>query len=220
MKIPIINGIKTSLGITALAGTIMLAMPKQRIHAHTPAKQDSFEYVEKQKTITKTLPPTSGSNNFAILRNAPNPTVTVKGEKKKATIVVDISKNVLYHYDKNGKPTSAYLVASGKPQSPTKEIVSIVSHVETYPYKSAPTSTKRYKSPKSFGPKALILNKLDTITGEQISSGQFIHGNNNFSSLGKYESGGCIRMDNEVIKEIAKKVKHGDIVIFRKIKIK
>lgn len=215
MKISMIRGVKTSLGITALAGTMLFAMPKQKIHAHNPVKQDSFEYVQKQ-----TLPPTSGSNDSTLLHNAPNPAVTVKGEKKNATIVVDISKNVLYHYDKNGKPISAYLVATGKPQSPTKQIVSIVSHVETYPYKSAPSSTKRYKSPKSFGPKALILNKLDTITGERIFSGQFIHGNNDFASLGKYESGGCVRMDNQVIKEIAKKVKHGDIVIFRKIKLK
>lgn len=211
MKIPTLRGIRLSLGVTALAGTVLLATPKQKIHAFTPAKQDTFEYV---------IPPAHGSSDSLMLAKAPNPMITVQGEKKNATIVVDISKNILYHYDQNGKPLSAYLVASGKPKSPTKEIVSIVSHVEKYPYKTAPPHTKRHRSPRSFGPKAIILNKLDTITGNQTSSGQFIHGNNDVSSLGKYESLGCIRMDNEVIKELAKKVKHGDIVIFRKIKVK
>ena len=56
------------------------------------------------------------------------------------------------------------------------------------------------------------------LKNERINSGQFIHGNNDFSSLGKYVSGGCIRMDNEVIKQLAKIVKRGDLVIFRKIK--
>lgn len=220
MKIPMINAVRTGLGITALAGTFLFATPKTRVHSTIAQKPDTFEYVHKIDTTSNvdTLPSVHGTNDSIILSKAPSPNLTVQGEKKNATIVVDLTKNILYHYDNNGKPQSAYLVASGKPETPSKEIISIVSHVETYPYKSAPKSTKRYRSPRSFGPKAIILDKLDTLTNERIQSGQFIHGNNDFSSLGKYASGGCIRMDNEVIKELAKKVKRGDIIIFRKIK--
>ena len=42
-----------------------------------------------------------------------------------------------------------------------------------------------------------------------------LHGNSNKSSLGKYASLGCIRMDNEVIKQLSKEVKRGDIIIIK-----
>ena len=220
MKIPVIQGIKAGLGITAIAGTILLVTPKSKAHAFIQQKQDTFEYTQvNDKTAVEVLPTIRGTNDSVILSKAPSPMLTVQGEKKTATIVVDISKNILYHYDVNGKPTMAYLVASGKTKTPTKEIISIVSHVETYPYKSAPAHTKRRRSPGSFGPRAIILDKLDTLNNERISSGQFIHGNNDVLSLGKYRSGGCIRMDNEVIKELAKKVKRGDLVIFKRFKL-
>ena len=219
MKIPVIQGIRTGLGITAIAGTFLFAAPKAKANTFTRQKPDTFEYTQvKDTTVVDVLPSIHGTNDSLVLSKAPSPALTVQGEKKNAAIVVDVSKNILYHYDINGKPTMAYLVASGKPKAPTKEIISIVSHVETYPYKSAPPHTKRRRSPGSFGPKAIILDKLDTLKNERINSGQFIHGNNDFSSLGKYVSGGCIRMDNEVIKQLAKIVKRGDLVIFRKIK--
>ena len=207
MKIPVIQGIKAGLGITAIAGTILLVTPKSKAHAFIQQKQDTFEYTQvNDNTAVEVLPTIRGTNDSVILSKAPSPMLTVQGEKKTATIVVDISKNILYHYDVNGKPTMAYLVASG--------------NVETYPYKSAPAHTKRRRSPGSFGPRAIILDKLDTLNNERISSGQFIHGNNDVLSLGKYRSGGCIRMDNEVIKELAKKVKRGDLVIFKRFKLK
>ena len=57
--------------------------------------------------------------------------------------------------------------------------------------------------------------KLDPKTGEQTRTGEFIHGNNNVNSLGKYASNGCIRMDNEIIKQFALEIKAGDIVIIK-----
>lgn len=223
MKIPMIRAIRTGLGITALAATCLAVAPKTNVHRTVAQKPDSFEYVNKTNTKINSieiLPSVYGSSDAAILSKAPSPQLSVKGEKKNAKIVVDLTKNILYYYDDNGKPQTAYLVASGKSQSPSKEIISIVSHVETYPYRTAPKSTKRYRSPKSFGPKAIILDKLDTLKNERIQSGQFIHGNNDFSSLGNHASLGCIRMDNEVIKTLATKVKRGDLIIFRRFKIK
>ena len=80
---------------------------------------------------------------------------------------------------------------------------------------TAPASTKRHKKPWDYGPKALILEKLDPETGRRFKTGEFIHGNNNPKSLGKYASLGCIRMDNEVIKQIAKDAKRGDLVLIQ-----
>jgi lipoprotein-anchoring transpeptidase ErfK/SrfK len=127
-----------------------------------------------------------------------------------------LATNVLYFYDKEGKPQNVYLVASGKktPKTQTKTGVRSVSHVETYPYKEANPKTKRRKNPRAYGPKILILDYLNPKTGEIThGNGEFIHGNNNAKSLGQYASLGCIRMDNEVIKEISTLVDRHDIVV-------
>ena len=153
-----------------------------------------------------------GTTDFIVLTNAPSPDVYVKSELKKAIIVVDLSKNVLYKYDQDGNPTEAFLVASGKKSTPTSTGVRVVSHVETYPYRTAPKATKRRRNPRDYGPKIIILNELNPTNGIQSPCGEFIHGNNNPSSIGKYASKGCIRMDNEVIKELSTQVQRGDIV--------
>ena len=57
------------------------------------------------------------------------------------------------------------------------------------------------------------LETVDPKTGKRGITGEFIHGNNNAASLGKYVSQGCIRMDNEVIKKLANEVKRGDFVL-------
>lgn len=158
---------------------------------------------------------TSGTQTTSVLKNAPNPYIKIQGMEQIATIVIDLSKNVLYKYDTLGKPEKAYLIASGAKATPSKKCVQIVTHIETFPYKSAPRTTKRRRNPRAFGPKTICLNILDPITGEQKQTGQFIHGNNDINSLGKYASHGCIRMDNEVIKQLAKEVKRGDIVIVK-----
>lgn len=165
-------------------------------------------------TFERTVPP-QGTTDKDILMLAPNPEIKIKGENKKAKIVVDLSTNTLYKYNDEGKAESAYLIASGKPRTPTDKGIRIVSHVETYPYRTAPSRTKRRRNPGAYGPKAIILNKLNPETGEQSQTGEFIHGNNDKSSIGKYVSLGCMRMDNEVIKQIAKEVKRGDIVIIK-----
>lgn len=172
-------------------------------------KQDKF-------VSTFTPPPPEGTDDSKILAFAPNPNVTIAGVKHKAAIVVDLSKNVLYKYDEKGKPQKAYLVASGKASTPTHEGVRIVTHIETYPYRGAPARAKRRRAPKDYGPKIICLNKIDTKSGEQSPTGEFIHGNNNPASIGKYASHGCVRMDNEVIKQLSQEVKRGDIVILKR----
>ena len=153
-----------------------------------------------------------GTSDISILAKAPSPKVKIQGKIKNAKIVVNLSKNVLYFYDDNGNPLCAYLISSGKSSTPTSTGVRRVSHVETYPYNTAPKSSKRRRSPGAYGPKIIILDILDPKTGEISPIGEFIHGNNAPADLGKYVSHGCMRMDNEVIKKLSGLVKRGDIV--------
>ena len=44
MKIPVIQGIRTGLGITAIAGTFLFAAPKAKANTFTRQKPDTFEY--------------------------------------------------------------------------------------------------------------------------------------------------------------------------------
>ncbi len=198
------------LGISLTAGALLFSAPAVGSNSlEKTRQQDTFEYCEKPSV------PPSGTDSISVLRNAPSPKVKIEGKMKNAVIVVDVSQNVLYHYDEFGKPKMAYSVATGKKETPTHTGVRIVSHVETYPYKTAPASTKRRRNPRPYGPKAIILDKLNPETGERSNYGEFIHGNNDASSIGKYKSQGCIRMDNEVIKELSKHVKRGDIVLVK-----
>lgn len=160
--------------------------------------------------------PAKGTTSREILAKAPSPDVTIQGIKKKAVIVVDLSENILYKYDKNGKPEKAYLIASGKKSTPTSIGVRVVSHVESYPYRGAPAGSKRRRSPGAYGPRIIILENLNPKDGTKSPTGEFIHGNNNASSIGKYASNGCMRMDNDVIRELSNQVKRDDIVLIQK----
>lgn len=189
----------------ASAAIAISAMPVVYTPIYANSKPDTFERV-----VT-----TTGTTDSLTLKNAPAPEVDIKGKIHKAVIVVDIEHNTLYKYDKEGNAEAAYLVACGKINTPTKKGVSIVSHIETFPYRVAPRHTKRRRNPYPYGPKIIILDKLIPETGERQNSGQWIHGNNSTSSLGKRASHGCIRMDNEVIKQLSQEVKSGDIVLFK-----
>lgn len=182
------------------------ALPLLRAPAQVKDSIDTFE---------RALPSVKGSDSKEYLINAPNPSVTINGKETKAKIVVDLGTNTLYKYNEEGDAEKVYLVASGKPRTPTDKGVCIVTHTETYPYKTASWKTRRRKKPNDYGPKIICLNKIDPETGKQSPTGEFIHGTNNPESLGKYVSLGCIRMDNEVILQLAKEVKRGDIVIIK-----
>ena len=194
---------KAGLAFTLLTLTPVLS----NTLARTPVN-DTF--VKTKSVITP-----KGTAEKNILDNAPDPHITIAGEEKIAKIMVDLSQNVLYKYDTEGNAQTAYLIASGKKNTPTDKGVRIVTHTESYPYRSAPRRTKRRRNPGAYGPRVICLNKIDKLTGIQSQTGEFIHGTNQPNSIGKYASLGCMRMDNEVIKELAGEVKRGDIVIIK-----
>lgn len=201
MKIPKI--IAKPILYTFTAGSILTGAYYSNAQAQTSSKSDSFEM---QATAKKVVPP-EGTNDLEVLANAPNPEITVAGKVHNAEIVVDVQNNVLYHYNEDGTPRKAYLVATGAPTSPTHSGIRFITNIEHSPYKTAPASTKRHKQPWLFGKHAIILDKVDTITGERNYFGEFIHGTNQESSIGKKVSGGCMRMSKEAIEELSKIVK-------------
>lgn len=218
MRITNLKTIRNTFAAAALAvaaGVVSAPVLKAQ---NTGLGEDVFvSAVDKSinKKVEKAVITPSGCKEPSVLIAAPNPSIKILGKNKIATFVVDLSSNVLYHYDKEGNATAAYLIASGKKSTPTHKGIRIVTHVETYPYKSAPPASKRRKHPRDYGPKIIVLKALDPKTGEKTPTGEFIHGNRNQNSLGKYASKGCMRMDNEVIKELATQAKSGDIVIIK-----
>ena len=73
---------------------------------------DEFICTESVNLLDKVTP--QGCNDPKVLAQAPSPDITVQGVKQKAGIVVDISTNILYRYDKDGNPIMAYQIGSGK----------------------------------------------------------------------------------------------------------
>ena len=88
--------------------------------------------------------------------------------------------------------------------------------IENYPYSKAPKQTKRHQSPNDYGPRVIVLGIVDTKTGEIIGfNGEFIHGTNKPESIGKNESKGCARMNNDEVKELAAKLEIGQYILIK-----
>ena len=200
--------------IKASLVTMPLLIASSQTGAINIDKTPSEDTFVLSKDTTSIVP--KGTTNSRILESAPSPILLLNGKISKAKFVVDLAQNALFHYNNEGEAICAYLIASGKKSTPTETGARVVTHVETYPYRTASPRTKRYKNPRDYGPKIICLRKIDLRTGETAPTGEFIHGNNNPKSLGNYASKGCMRMDNEVIKYLAKQVKKGDLVLIQK----
>lgn len=207
------------------AGLPMFNSDKKTIweesESQTPKQDENVDSLtltpSKEVVLAKITP--KGTDDSIVLAQAPKSDITIAGENKKAGIIVDIDTNVLYTYDSNGNPTKAYLIASGKKSTPTEKGVRIVTHKEKYPYRGAPASSKRRRAPRDYGPFIVCLNKINPKTGEQSSTGEFIHGCRSYHATfetdpKRYVSHGCVRMDNEAIVEV-KEVTPGTIVIIK-----
>lgn len=195
------------------AAALTLCLTTQTLNA-----KDTFErkYVKDEvvdSLVYKTQLPREA------LEQAPSPLITIAGEEKTAGIVVDVTENKLFRYDSLGCVIDGYIVASGKIGRSGKSITDLgirqVDHVENYPYQDA-YGTKRKRNPNDYGPNVLYLVTINPETGAcEGSNGEFIHGNNNPSSLGKHSSKGCIRMENEVIYKIAREIENGTYVLIK-----
>ena len=211
-----INYMKVLNIAKTLALTTMLSVVpiKASSYYSMPLSQEN-----KTDTFERSITP-QGVKDLSSLKDVPSPDIVIAGIKKKARIVVDVGKNILYRYDKEGNIVNAYLIASGKKRTPTQKGVRIVTHKENFPYRGAPRRSKRRRAPRDYGPMIICLNKIDPKTGEQSTTGQFIHGCRSYEATfetypERYVSHGCMRMDNDVIKELAPDVDKGEIVIIK-----
>lgn len=206
MKIPQINNIiNRSILKTLRVGFVasLALFPVQK--TYSPEKvltEDVFEHEILVKPISKAQ----------TLKDLPkvNPNINVAGELKKATLVVDTDKNKLYHFDQEGNIIKEYNVATGKTSTPTDKGLRMVTWIENYPYSSAPAMSKRRKAPRDYGPKIIVIGVVDKKTGEVTHfNGEFIHGTNRPQSIGTHASKGCVRMNNEDVKELAAQMEKG-----------
>lgn len=217
-----INEISFNMNMPQNAGTSSVSSQESLGSIFPSGVQNQSESLSEMEGLSLQQTSQNGlkridKHDKTILANAPSSQIEIAGKKQNASIVVDLSENRLYRYDKDGKAFEVYQVASGKKTSPTSTGIRRVSHIETYPYTEAPAGTKRRKSPKAYGPKILILTTIDPKTGKDLgSNGEFIHGNNNPASIGTYASHGCVRMDNDVITQLSKEVKPGSYVLIQK----
>ena len=207
-KVSVPKMILPALGLACFFGT-------------TPIKADTFSKTDSTIVATDSLQSKKYVTQLdsTELAKAPSPIVKIAGKQQKVGIVVDVTENKLYRYNENGKVKDGYHIASGvigrNGKSITGTGIRQVHHIEEYPYKCAPGS-KRSRNPKAYGPNILYLTIVDSKTGEiKGSNGEFIHGNNDASSIGKHASHGCMRMENEVIKQFAKEVKKGTFVLIK-----
>lgn len=148
--------------------------------------------------------------------NVLSPKIKVGKEYIRPTVIVDKSENELYLYDSKGYLKSSFSVGLGKKTTPTKIGLRKVVGIESYPYKNAPKQTKRHQFPNDYGPKVIVLGIVDPKTGEVTGfNGEFIHGTNKPESIGKNESKGCVRMNNEEVKQLATELEIGQYVLIR-----
>lgn len=186
----------------------------------SPANSDTFVRADSIEMVEDLIKPQNKTRlTSEELKAAPSPIVTIAGKEKNVGIIVDTKTNKLYRYNSAGDVIDGYHVATGRLKSNGKSLttpgIRRVHHIEDYPYSKA-YGTKRKANPKAYGPNILYLTIINPKTGaEEGSNGEFIHGNNDASSIGKYKSGGCVRMDNDVIKQFSKEVMVGTLVLIK-----
>ncbi|RUS42879.1 L,D-transpeptidase [Cohnella sp. AR92] len=142
---------------------------------------------------------------------AANTLLDAKYAKYEHFIVIDKSDNRLYYYQE-GKLIKSFAVATGKKASYTPEgLFSIREKIKNRPYYKEKIKGGDPKNP--LGDRWLGLKV--TVNGK-ISYAYGIHGTNNENSIGKYVSGGCIRMHNVSVRWLYDQVPVGTPVLIRK----
>ncbi|GHH97432.1 Ig-like domain-containing protein [Neobacillus kokaensis] len=121
---------------------------------------------------------------------------------KQQLIIINKKINKLAFYE-NGKLVKTYSVATGRTPGLTPEgEFKIVNKIVNRPYYTGGIKGGDPRNP--LGNRWMGLNARGT-----WGTTYAIHGNNNESSIGKYISGGCIRMHNKEVRELFSKVNLG-----------
>ncbi|SFR00260.1 L,D-transpeptidase [Desulfoscipio geothermicus] len=152
------------------------------------AVKDGIKLVNDDETNIIELEP-----RFGILASYPNP----GNERDK--IIIDKSTNTLYLY-KDGRFYKSYPVATGKDPRYTPEgRFKIVNKVKDNGDELKPQLGDRWIG---LGVPYAKDMRAEKDKRAPVGGKYGIHGTNEPDSIGKYASGGCIRMDNEQVAEL------------------
>ena len=135
----------------------------------------------------------------------------------RAKVVVDLSENRLFLYDKNNDIKQVFSVAVGKISEATGKSVTSVGYkqVDSMVGNPAWLGEQMYQKPDIFGPKLVGLGEYNTTTGHVKNAPFEIHGTNNENSIGEDASSGCVRMLNDAVKDVYSEMNKGDRVYFK-----
>lgn len=136
---------------------------------------------------------------------------------ERAKVVVDLSENRLFLYDKNNDVKQVFSVAVGKISAATGKSITSVGYKQVDSMVGNPSwlGEQLYKVPDIFGPKLVGLGEYNPETGHVKNAPFEIHGTNNENSIGDDASSGCVRMLNEAVKDVYAEMKKGDRVYFK-----
>lgn len=136
---------------------------------------------------------------------------------ERAKVVVDLSENRLFLYDKNNDVKQVFSVAVGKTNAATGKSVTAVGYkqVDSMVGNPAWLGEQMYQKPDIFGPKLVGLGEYNPVTKHVKNAPFEIHGTNNENSIGEDASSGCIRMLNEAVKDVYSEMNKGDRVYFK-----
>lgn len=135
----------------------------------------------------------------------------------RAKVVVDLSENRLFLFDKNNEVKQVYSVAVGKINPATGKSVTSVGYkqVDSMVKNPAWLGEQLYGKADIFGPKLVGLGEYNPDT-EHVKNAPFeIHGTNNENSIGDDASSGCVRMLNQAVEELYPQMQKGDRVYFK-----
>ena len=158
------------------------------------------KYIKKMFSIILSMVLILGVSNTNI-GHAEN-----KNSSSTYNIMINCKTNKLGYF-KNGKLVKEFPVATGKSSTPTpKGKFKIVNKIKNRPYYSGGIPGGSPNNP--LGDRWLGLQ-----VGATFGTTYAIHGNNNESSIGKYVSGGCVRMHNKDVRWLFDQVPTGTAVI-------
>ena len=127
--------------------------------------------------------------------------------KYRKGIVINMAELRMYYFPSGGKYVMTFPVAMGRDQWRTPTTMTSVISKERNPVWNVPDSIRAYtlESSGKVLPKAVQSgpdNPLGKYALHLGAAGYLIHGNNVPSSIGKFVSSGCIRMNNADIKTL------------------
>ena len=213
----------TSFTLSSAAQSVIRTPARANIDTYEKTQSGSQNPVDKYTqedlpaVFREAVNPSGRTNEPQILKNAPSPAFKLMNKDTNAALVVDITNCMVYRYNDKGKPIEAFKAATGKASTPTKTGVAKIIAILNYPYKTSPPKSKRRRHPRDYGPKIILMYKVDTTTGELHDDGRYTHGTRFENAIEKgHITHGCTRVHNRDILYLADVLEKGMYVIFKK----